>query len=211
MTRLFQRLTPLLLIGLILTPLAQSAEKRSDDASGLALATFAGGCFWCTESDFEKLDGVKKVISGYTGGSLKNPSYKQVSSGTTQHLESVEVYYDPQQISYDALLDAFWKMVNPTDDGGQFVDRGHQYTTAIFTHSPQQRAKAEASLKALNESGRYDKPMVTPIRDAGPFYPAEEYHQDYYKKNPVRYHFYRWNSGRDQYLEKVWGDQALSH
>jgi peptide methionine sulfoxide reductase msrA/msrB len=175
----------------------------------LVVATFAGGCFWCTESDFEKISGVVKVISGYTGGTHKNPTYQQVSSGTTRHLESVEVYFDPEKISYEQLLNAFWKMVNPTDAGGQFVDRGYQYTTAIFIHNPEQRAAAESSRQALMDSGRYDKPIVTPIIDAGPFYPAEEYHQDYYKRNPLRYHFYRWNSGRDQYLKKIWGNEVL--
>lgn len=202
-------LSTLLLACLLATASVQAADEMKPSTSGLDVATFAGGCFWCTESDFEKLDGVEKAISGYTGGSLKNPSYETVSSGATQHLESVEVYYDPAIISYDELLDAFWKMVNPTDKGGQFVDRGYQYTTAIFTHNPQQRAAAEASRQRLDASGRYDKPIVTPIRDASSFYPAEEYHQNYYKRNPVRYHFYRWNSGRDQYLEKTWGDQAL--
>ena len=124
-------------------------------------------------------------------------------------MASVQVHYDPNVINYNQLLDAFWKMVNPTDDGGQFVDRGYQYSTAIFVHDPKQQQAAEASLKALSESGRYDKPLVTPIRQAGAFYPAEEYHQDFYKKSPVRYRLYRWNSGRDQYLKKVWGDEVL--
>ncbi len=198
----------LLLALSLISTLVNASEKNTND-DGLAVATFAGGCFWCTESDFEKLDGVNEVISGYTGGSLKNPTYSQVSSGRTKHIESVEVHYDPRVISYDQLLDAFWKMVNPTDDGGQFVDRGNQYTTAIFVHDAQQRRVAEASIKALSQSGRYDKPLVTPIRQAGPFYPAEEYHQDYYKKNPLRYRLYRWNSGRDQYLKEIWGEETL--
>jgi peptide methionine sulfoxide reductase msrA/msrB len=199
----------LLLACLLFSTVAQSADETKPTPADLSVATFAGGCFWCTESDFEKLDGVVEVISGYTGGKIANPTYSLVSSGTTQHLESVEVYYDPKKISYDGLLNAFWKMVNPTDGGGQFVDRGHQYTSAIFTHNPQQRKAAEASREALAASGRYDKPIVTAIRDAGPFYKAEEYHQNYYKKNPIRYHFYRWNSGRDQYLEKIWGKERL--
>jgi peptide methionine sulfoxide reductase msrA/msrB len=197
--------------GLLVTPLTSSAAEAGKTKSELAVATFAGGCFWCTESDFEKLEGVVKVISGYTGGSLKNPTYTQVSSGATKHLESVEVYFDKKAISYEQLVSAFWKMVDPTDSGGQFVDRGYQYTTAIFTHSQKQRTAAESSLESLNSSGRYHKPIITPIRDASPFYPAEEYHQDYYKRNPIRYRFYRWNSGRDQYLKRIWGKDVLHH
>lgn len=203
----FQILLPLFGLSLMLSLVNASDQPAVDD--GPAVATFAGGCFWCTESDFEKIEGVNKVISGYTGGSLKNPNYSQVSSGRTQHIESVQVHYDPEVINYDQLLNAFWKMVNPTDDGGQFVDRGYQYSTAIFVHDPKQQQAAEASLKALSESGRYDKPLVTPIRQADTFYPAEEYHQNFYKKSPVRYRLYRWNSGRDQYLKKVWGDEIL--
>lgn len=199
----------ILLLGLSLIPTLLTASEQDTAQDGLAVATFAGGCFWCTESDFEKLEGVSEVISGYSGGSLANPTYSQVSSGQTKHIESVEVRFDPSIISYSQLLDAFWKMVNPTDDAGQFVDRGYQYTTAIFVHDRQQEQTAEASIKALSESGRYDKPLVTPIRQAGTFYPAEEYHQNYYKKSPLRYRLYRWNSGRDQYLKEIWGDQTL--
>ena len=206
-SRPLQLLFPMLGLSLTLSLVNASDQPAVDD--GPSVATFAGGCFWCTESDFEKLEGVNKVISGYTGGSLENPTYSQVSGGRTQHIESVQVHYDPDVINYDQLLNAFWKMVNPTDDGGQFVDRGYQYSTAIFVHDPKQQAAAEASLKALSQSGRYDEPLVTPIRQAGTFYPAEEYHQDYYKKSPVRYRFYRWNSGRDQYLKKTWGDEVL--
>ena len=147
------------------------------------------------------------MISGYTGGHVENPSYKQVSAGRTGHLEGIKVYYDPSVISYEDLLGAFWRMVNPTDAGGQFVDRGEQYSTAIFYHDELQKMAAEASIKALSESGRYDKPIITPVRPAVKFYRAEEYHQNYYKKNPIRYKFYRYNSGRDQYLEKTWGEE----
>lgn len=194
-----------LLICLFFIPLAQA----TDNEPNLSIATFAGGCFWCTESDFEKLDGVKEVISGYTGGKTENPTYQQVSSGTTGHLESVEVHYDPKIISYEELLTAFWKMVDPTDEGGQFVDRGHQYTTAIFIHNQAQQAVAEASRETLANTDLYAKPIVTPILDAGTFYQAEAYHQDYYRRNPLRYRFYRWNSGRDQYLKKIWGSVRL--
>jgi peptide methionine sulfoxide reductase msrA/msrB len=145
MTNLKPVLCGLLLICTFFMTTAQSAADVAGDGTDLVVATFAGGCFWCTESDFEKISGVVKVISGYTGGTHKNPTYQQVSSGTTRHLESVEVYFDPEKISYEQLLNAFWKMVNPTDAGGQFVDRGYQYTTAIFTHNPEQRAAAESS------------------------------------------------------------------
>jgi peptide methionine sulfoxide reductase msrA/msrB len=168
-------------------------------------ATFAGGCFWCMTPPFEKLEGVKEVISGYTGGHTKNPTYEDVTSETTGHLESIEVLYDPSRISYKKLLDVFWGQINPTDAGGQFVDRGPSYQSAIFYHTEEQKRLAEESKKKLAASGRFDKPIATEIRPAGVFYRAEDYHQDYWKKNPVRYKFYRHNSGRDQYLAKAWG------
>ena len=167
-------------------------------------ATFAGGCFWCIEADFEKIPGVLDGISGYTGGHVENPTYGQVSGGGTGHLESVLVRFDPSVISYDALLQAFWRMIDPTDANGQFVDRGQQYTTAIFYHDENQRRRAELSRAELAASGRYDKPIVTPITPAGTFFPAEEYHQGYYAKNPLRYKLYRYNSGRDRYLDRTW-------
>ena len=173
------------------------------------IATFAGGCFWCTESDFEKVDGVLEVISGYTGGTKENPTYKEVSSGSTGHRESVQVNFNPDIVSYEDLLDVFWKHINPTDAGGQFVDRGGQYSSAIFYNTPEQKEKAEKSREKLNESGIYDVPVITPILPAGKFYPAEKYHQDYYKKNPIRYNYYRYRSGRDQYLEKIWTDHEF--
>ena len=169
-------------------------------------ATVAGGCFWCVESDFEKVDGVIRVISGYTGGRKANPTYKEVSSGTTGHLEAVQVIYDPAKITYKEILDVLWRHIDPTDAGGSFVDRGNQYRSAIFYHNEEQKRIAEESKKELDESGVFDKPIVTEIRKFEDFYPAEEYHQDYYKKNPIRYKYYRWNSGRDQFIEKVWED-----
>ncbi len=169
-------------------------------------ALFAGGCFWCMEPPFEKIDGVLSVTSGYAGGRTKNPTYSEVSYGRTGHLETVEVRYNPEKISYKKLLSVFWKQINPTDAGGQFVDRGHQYTTAIFTFNEVQQKEAEASKKELEDAGIYKKPIVTEIRKASPFYPAEEYHQDYYKKNSIRYHYYRYRSGRDAYLEAIWGE-----
>jgi len=203
--------TKLHLIGWVLASLvagtAMAKAVDTADVSGSeAVATFAGGCFWCTESDFEHVPGVVRVVSGYTGGKVKDPSYQEVSAGGTGHLESVLVYYDPSTITYDGLLAAFWRMIDPTDSGGQFVDRGHQYTTAIFYHDDAQRRAAEQSKAALEASGRFSKPIVTEIRPAGPFYEAEAYHQDYYKNHSVRYRYYRFNSGRDQYLEKTWGE-----
>ncbi len=167
-------------------------------------ATFAGGCFWCMEHPFEKIKGVKSVISGYIGGSAENPTYEQVSYGDSGHLEAVQIVYDPKLVSYEKLLEVFWRQVNPTDAGGQFVDRGDQYATAIFYHSEEQRKLAENSKKALDESDRFKSPVVTEIREAEIFYPAEEYHQDYHRKNPIRYQFYRSRSGRDAFLEKTW-------
>jgi peptide methionine sulfoxide reductase msrA/msrB len=170
-------------------------------------ATFAGGCFWCTESDFEKLPGVVKVISGYAGGVKENPTYEEVSSGTTGYVEAVQVYYDPTLITYEELLDYFWRHVDPTDPGGQFVDQGSQYRSVIFYHNDEQRRLAEKSKEELAKSGRFSKPIVTEIKKFTTFYEAEEYHQDYYKKHPLKYKFYRYGSGRDQFLEKVWKDE----
>jgi len=169
-------------------------------------AVFAGGCFWCTESDFEKVDGVIEAISGYTGGQLQNPTYQQVSTGGTGHIEAVKVIYDPARITYPELLDIFWRHVNPTDGGGQFVDRGPQYRSAIFYADDTQRRQAETSKKQLMASGHFDAPIVTELLPLGPFYVAEDYHQDYYKKSPIRYKLYRSNSGRDRYLAKAWSD-----
>jgi methionine-S-sulfoxide reductase len=168
-------------------------------------ATFAGGCFWCMEKPFKK-EGVKSVISGYTGGHTENPTYQEVSTGTTGHYEAVQVTYDPEQISYPELLDIFWKQIDPTDSGGSFVDRGSQYKTAIFYHDQEQKRMAEESKRALNESGRFNKPIVTEIREASPFYEAEDYHQNFYLKSPSHYQSYRSNSGRDVFLDKVWGE-----
>lgn len=172
----------------------------------LEIATFAGGCFWCTESDFEKLDGVAKVISGYTGGPEKNPTYKQVAYGKTGHTEAVQVYYDPEKVSYEKLLDHYWKHVNPTDSGGQFVDRGPQYRPAIFYHNDQQKQLAEKSKKDLAKSGRFDKPIVVEVTPLTAFWNAEGYHQDYYKTNTAHYEMYRYGSGRDQFLASAWAD-----
>lgn len=175
----------------------------------LKTATFAGGCFWCVESDFEKVGGVVEVISGYTGGHMENPTYKQVSAGGTGHAEAVQVFYDPEKIIYEDLLYVFWRHVNPTDAGGQFVDRGSQYRTGIFYHDEEQKRVALKSKRELEESGALDKPIVTEIEKFTKFYRAEDYHQDYYKTHALRYKFYRFNSGRDQFLKKVWGDRGM--
>ncbi len=183
-----------------------SSTQPIETDKTLEVATFAGGCFWCTESDFEKVKGVYQVISGFSGGHTVNPTYKQVSTENTGHIECVQVHYDPEQVTYSELLEAFWRQVNPTDNGGQFVDRGDSYRTMIFVNDDNERQVAEQSRNALNKSGRYDNPVITEIRQFDKFYPAEESHQDYYKKNPLRYKYYRNNSGRDQFLKKTWGD-----
>jgi peptide methionine sulfoxide reductase msrA/msrB len=161
-------------------------------------------------SPFEKIDGVSEVVSGYTGGFKTNPTYEEVSSGKTGHVEAVQITYDPAKISYERLLDVFWRQIDPTDPGGQFVDRGTQYRSVIFYRTPEQRVLAEKSRAELQRSGRFPRAIVTEILPAGTFYKAEEYHQDYYRKNPVRYKFYRYNSGRDQFLKKFWGDEKIS-
>ena len=173
-------------------------------------ATFAGGCFWCVESDFEKVPGVIAVISGYTGGHKDNPTYKEVSAGGTGHVEAVQVVYDPEQVTYDELLDVFWEHIDPTDPNGQFVDQGSSYRSAIFYHDEEQKRLAEQSKMELGDSGQFDKPIVTEIVPFSRFYEAEEYHQDYYKKNPIRYKYYRWNSGRDQFLEDAWKENKYA-
>jgi peptide methionine sulfoxide reductase msrA/msrB len=185
----------------------QGRDMAVKETTGLKTATFAGGCFWCTEADFEKVPGVVKVISGYAGGQKKNPTYEEVSSGTTGHVEAVQVYYDPSKVTYQQLLDYFWRHIDPTDAGGQFVDRGSQYRSVIFYQDEEQMLLAQKSKEALDHSGRFKKPVVTEIVKFTNFYPAEEYHQDYYKKNPLRYRYYRYASGRDQFLAEVWGKE----
>ncbi len=188
-----------LVLSLIVFPLTLQAGEEK--------ATFAGGCFWCMEPPFEKLEGVSTVISGFMGGHVKNPSYKQVSAGQTGHREVVQVTFDSDKVSYFDLLQVFWRNVNPTDSGGQFVDRGHQYTTAIYFHSPQQKKIAEASREYMVKHGPFKKKIVTPIEEASSFYAAEEYHQDFYKNSLIKYKYYRYRSGRDDYINKTWGDR----
>ena len=195
----------LLLVAACVAPTEERMPTEKRPANDTALATFAGGCFWCMEPPFEKLPGVLSVTSGYAGGTEPDPTYEEVSSGSTGYLESVQIAYDPKVIDYATLLDTFWQNVDPTDDGGQFVDRGKQYKTMIFTHTPEQARLAQASKEALAATGKYGKPIITEIRPYTTFYPAEDYHQDYYVRNPVRYKFYRHGSGRDAYLDTVWG------
>jgi len=188
----------------------QATERDAMEEKGknLESATFAGGCFWCVESDFEKVDGVVEVISGYTGGSKEDPTYEEVSTGGTGHVEAVQVLYDPTRITYRELLDVFWRHVDPTDPGGQFVDRGSQYRSAIFYHDDEQRRLAQESREELNRSGWFEKPITTEILPLSRFYKAEDYHQDYCTTNQIRYKLYRSNSGRDQFLKEVWERSA---
>jgi peptide methionine sulfoxide reductase msrA/msrB len=185
-------------------------NNMKNESMKTATAVFAGGCFWCTESDFEKAPGVIDAISGYTGGDVKNPTYEEVSAGGTGHMESVKVIYDPSKVSYKQLLEYFWQHVDPTDPGGEFVDRGNQYRSAIFYANETQKRLAEETKAQLAASGVFKKPIVTLILPLGPFYPAEEYHQNFYKKSPIRYHYYRYNSGRDQFLKKVWANSKVN-
>jgi peptide-methionine (S)-S-oxide reductase len=169
------------------------------------IATFAGGCFWCMEPPFDKLDGVISTTSGYTGGHQANPTYKQVSAGSTGHAEAIQIEYDPEKVSYEELLAVFWNNIDPTTANSQFCDHGSQYRSGIFYHNDAQKNAAEKSLNKLNQTKSFDEPVVTEITAASTFYPAEEYHQDYYQKNLLRYKYYRFACGRDQRLEELWG------
>ena len=186
--------------------LAGSAGAAS---AAKAVATFAGGCFWCVESDFDKVPGVLETVSGYTGGTVENPTYEAVTEGNTGHYEAVRITYDPAKVSYEELLDVFWHSVDPTDAGGQFCDRGDSYRTAVFFHNPEQKRAAAATKKAIDDSGVLKGSIVTPILMAKSFYPAEDYHQEYYVKDPLRYRFYRFGCGRDNRLRSLWGKEAL--
>jgi peptide methionine sulfoxide reductase msrA/msrB len=179
---------------------------KTDQIKSENIATLAGGCFWCVESDFEKLPGVIKVISGYSGGSGENPTYETYAK--MGYIEAVQVYYDSRQITYTQILDYFWRHIDPTDGGGQFVDRGPQYRSAVFYNNEEEKKIAQSSKQALEKSGRFNKPIATEIIRLTVFYPAEDYHQDYYKKNPLRYNFYRSGSGRDRFIERTWGADA---
>ena len=202
------------LIGLVLAALAVLAgpalaqAPAPKPADGTEIATFAGGCFWCLESDFDKLDGVLSTVSGFMGGKTASPTYDQVTSGGTGHLEVVQIAFDPKKVSYQAIVDYFWRHIDPYDAGGQFCDRGDSYRTAIFAHTPEQLKIATATKAALETSGPLKKPIATEVRDAGPFTAAEDYHQDFYKKSPIRYKTYRLGCGRDAKVEAIWGKKA---
>lgn len=201
------------IIALSISFITEGVEKMNQNKTeapqqNLQKATFAGGCFWCMESAFQELAGVVSVTSGYTGGKVKNPSYSEVSEGDTGHKEAIEIVYDPAKIGFKDLLQIFWRSIDPTDTGGQFVDRGSQYTTAIYYHNEEQRKQALESKAELEKLNIYPKKIVTPILEAVEFYKAEDYHQDYYKKNPSRYKRYSVGSGREQYLDKVWSNQV---
>ena len=185
---------------------ALSLLTHAASAQQLEKAVFAGGCFWCVESDFDKVPGVVSTVSGYTGGKTNDPTYRKVTAGGTGHYEAVEITYDPAKVSYEMLLAAFWRSVDPTDDGGQFCDRGQSYETAVFVANDKERTLAEASKKTAQKL--LDKPIVTPILAAGPFYEAEDYHQDYYKNNPLRYRYYRYSCGRNRRVKELWGEHA---
>ena len=197
--------TPVAFLVSLIAFVAFAVLNRAYSAEPLGKATFAGGCFWCMEPPFDKLDGVKSTTSGYIGGKKKNPTYKQVSSGKTSYTEAVEILYDPKKISYQKLLDVFWRNIDPLTPNRQFCDWGSQYRAGIFYHDENQRRLAEESRKKIEESKRFIAPIVTEITAATKFYEAEGYHQDYYKKNPIRYKTYRKGCGRDQRLEQLWG------
>ena len=207
MKRLLSILVSLIIVATF--AVAASIDKKGEmndmEETMTAKAIIAGGCFWCMEPPFEKLDGVHAVVSGYIDGHKENPTYQEVSSGTTGHTEAVEITYDPGKVSFAELLEVFWMNIDPTDAGGQYVDRGSQYRTGIYYLDDEQNQLAEASKERLGKSGRFDSPIVTEIVAATRFYPAEDYHQDYYKESPVRYKLYRYNSGRDQFISRVWG------
>ena len=204
-----------LLIGIVLFGFQKSNDKQEEksplmtsEPTNYKTATFAGGCFWCVESDFEKVDGVIEAISGYAGGHKSNPTYQEVSAGGTGHTEAVQIRYDPDKITFKELLDVLWRHMDPTDADGQFGDRGSQYRPAIFYHDEEQKRIAEESKAELEKSGRFSKPIATEIVPLSEFYTAEEYHQDYYSKNPLRYKMYRYGSGRDQFLKRTWGAEV---
>lgn len=189
-------------------PAAVAAKQATTPGPGEAVATFGSGCFWCTEADFDKVDGVKATISGYMGGMTLNPTYGDVSTGHTGHAEVLQVIYDPSKVSYSKLLDYYWRHTDVLDGRGQFCDRGTQYRPVIFTHDDEQHRLARAAKDALEKSGRFSQPVAVEIKPASAFTPAEDYHQDYYKKNPRRYTVYRYGCGRDARLQQLWGEPS---
>lgn len=196
------------LIVLVMLSMQPALSQDKQDDAALAKATFAGGCFWCMEGPFDKLDGVQSTISGYIGGHKKNPTYREVSAGTTGHTEAVQIVYDPKKVTYQKLLDIFWINIDPTVKDRQFCDHGSQYRSGIFYHDEEQHKLAEASKQKLEKDKPFKGMIYTEVTAASEFYPAEDYHQDYYIKNPVRYKFYRYSCGRDKRLAELWGDKA---
>jgi peptide-methionine (S)-S-oxide reductase len=208
-TSIFSIVTVVVSLALCSVPSAQTTTPAaSTPPAATAKATFAGGCFWCVESDFDKVDGVISTTSGYIGGKTANPTYEQVSSKTTGHAEAVEIVFDPKKVSYEKLVEYFWRTIDPTEKDGQFCDKGSPYRTAIFAHDMAQLKAAQASRDALEKTKPFKAPIVTEIVSANTFYPAETYHQDYYIKNPVRYKYYRTSCGRDARVKELWGAQA---
>ena len=200
-----------LLAAVVVALAASVAGAQSSAPANTAKAIFAGGCFWCVEADFDKVPGVLSTTSGYIGGKLANPTYEQVSSKLTGHAEAVEIVFDPGRVSYEKLVEHFWRTIDPTTKDAQFCDHGSPYRTAIFAVDATQQKIAMASLAALQKNKPFKEPIVTEILMAGPFYKAEDYHQDYYKKNPIRYQYYRTACGRDARLKQLWGSQAATH
>lgn len=196
-------------LALLAAGAAAQTQATGPAPAGLAKATFAGGCFWCVESDFDKVPGVRSTTSGYVGGKVANPSYEQVSAKGTGHAEAVEIVYDPKAVSYEQLLEYFWRTIDPTTRDRQFCDAGSPYRTAIFVHDAQQLAAAKASLDKLAQNKPFKEPIVTEITLAGPFYAAEDYHQNYYRKNPIRYKYYRTSCGRDERIRQLWGSAPV--
>ncbi len=194
-------------LGLLIFAAAVTVGHTHPETTQGAKATFAGGCFWCMEEAFEKVDGVSSVVSGYAGGTKANPTYKEVSSGGTGHTEAVEVIYDPGSVTYGELLEVFWRNIDPTDGSGQFCDKGSQYRSAIFYRDEEQKRLVEESRQSLEESKPFDEAILTEIVPASMFYPAEDYHQDYYKRNPIRYRYYKYGCGRAKRLEALWGPE----
>lgn len=204
MPLLLRNLVALAALAVCGAAVAQTTQTAAP-AAGQAVATFAGGCFWCMEEAYEKVPGVSSVVSGFMGGTVANPTYKQVSGGNTGHAEAVQVTFDPTKVSYQQLVDWFWVNIDPGDASGQFCDKGSEYRSAIFFRGEEQKQIAQASKEKLQASGKLKQPVVTEITAAGPFYPAEDYHQDYYKKNAARYQYYKYGCGRAARLEQIWG------
>lgn len=206
--RRIMKIAQLFLMAVILSTSFVQAQEAVMKDDGLQKATFAGGCFWCMQPFFDRVKGVKSTLVGYTAGQTKNPTYEQVSSGETGHTEGIEITYDPKEVSYDKLLNIFWRNIDPTAKDAQFVDHGTQYRTGIYYHNEEQKRLAEESKKNLAASGKFNKPIVTEIVAATTFYPAEEYHQKYYQKSAIRYHMYADNTGRHEFTEQHWGKEA---